>query len=976
MTGRLSLGFMLALMLSMSSVEALAAPANPDLIELQQDDGSRFKAVVRGDEFQGWVETEDGYSVAKDEKTKNWEYAYEAADGGFTPSGIKVDRSKGAPKGFRQHIKPKRNRELEDSLKRALSDVRLQAVPGASASSLDAQGTSLLVPGYPSTYWNPYPVSGNKKLLVVLVNFANRALTTTASSWGTSIFNQTAGAKSTLKFFEDNSFGSMHVVPVTHTQSGNPAGVVTVTLATNHPDYAGGITSAVETPWVTDALTRASAYVDFSALDTNGNGILENSEVVVYLIPAGYEAAVTVRRPSIWAHAMSSNGLTVDGVQLKRWAINGELDNGSAQTGIGVMTHELGHSMCGLPDLYDINGVNRGMGVFSTMAQGCWGRLYFDNSPGSTPVSFDAWCRQYLGWSVPRVPASAGQLVFGPALGSSTSTVKLTRPDIRTTEYFLAENRYCTGWDQGLEAYIGQNFGGGLLLQHIDITVGYSTNDGFPTYNDLNAYVSGGHQGVMVEEASTVGGSLVGNTSNGLVTHMFYNGNNAEFGQSTTPNTSFYDGVPTGLRLYGVSASAQNMTANVSSASLYSAITSPSDGATLNGTNATVSGTAFTETGTVQYVDVSTDGGTTWARATGTSPWSYNWLLPPSGSVNLKSRLTNSSGGVEVPGAGIKVTVTRFGNPELAHYNWSIAATQCADCHVSTSKFLVAGYRRTETFCGSCHNSSGKGHEKSLVIKGHSLKNYTSGGCRMPVYGNITAGEYNNQPFSRLVSGKVACVTCHNPMRKSEDYGRAWEYTTTADRLTYSLQRGGWTAYGHLKPVVYRDASLWSGPAFSKSRKTYLVDPSEYNYDEGAGTVVFKTAQPSTAYIYATLDYPYLRASSQDNRLCVDCHTQVTHKGANCLTCHTAHNTGNKAGIREKVRTTDMSDRAVVFSRMSGAASFTDGDAVYNGVCEVCHTQTLYYKRDGSGAALHADGKNYNGKDCTACHTHASGFAK
>jgi hypothetical protein len=139
---------------------------------------------------------------------------------------------------------------------------------------------------------------------------------------------------------------------------------------------------------------------------------------------------------------------------------------------------------------------------------------------------------------------------------------------------------------------------------------------------------------------------------------------------------------------------------------------------------------------------------------------------------------------------------------------------------------------------------------------------------------------------------------------------------------------------------------------------------------------VFKAAQPSAAYIYVTLDYPYLRASSQDNRLCSDCHTQATHRGSNCLTCHVAHNAANKAGVRETLRTTDLSERAVVFSRITGPGSLADGDATRNGVCEVCHTTTKYFRRDGSGTVNHADGKSYNGKDCTSCHTHASGFAK
>jgi len=213
-------------------------------------------------------------------------------------------------------------------------------------------------------------------------------------------------------------------------------------------------------------------------------------------------------------------------------------------------------------------------------------------------------------------------------------------------------------------------------------------------------------------------------------------------------------------------------------------------------------------------------------------------------------------------------------------------------------------------------------------------------------------------------------------MGKAEDIGRIWEYTTTADQQTYTLQYGGWEAYGYMRPYVYRDTSLWSGPSYSKDRKAYLVDPSEYTFDETAGKITFNSPQTAQTYIYVTLDYQYLRASNVNNRLCNDCHTQETHKGDNCLVCHQAHDTVNIDGIREHIRTPNRCSVEVRFLRYTGDNSFSDGDGVYDGVCEVCHTQTLYYRNDGTGFANHSGGQNYDRQDCTACHSHADGFAR
>ncbi len=320
------------------------------------------------------------------------------------------------------------------------------------------------------------------------------------------------------------------------------------------------------------------------------------------------------------------------------------------------------------------------------------------------------------------------------------------------------------------------------------------------------------------------------------------------------------------------------------------------------------------------------------------------------------------------------------GSHELQHYNWdpSISGGDCGICHQRVDAFLKADYADGEEICQSCHTPTGVAHDKAISGNSHPVMvNATSGGNRIPTYGNVTAGEYNNQPFSRLKGGfKITCATCHNTMQKPEGPARTWEYTTTGDNITYALQNGGWPSQNYLEPVVYRDVGLWPGPTYSKSRKSYVVDPSEYAFNEISGFIRFKEPQPSPTYIYVTLDYPYLRASNDGNRLCSDCHAvQATHRGVNCLTCHQSHDTGNTEGIRENVRATDLSARSVLFRNATGMKSFADGDAVYDGICEVCHTRTRYYRRDGTGFANHSGGVSYDKKDCSVCHTHKTGFS-
>ncbi len=90
-----------------------------------------------------------------------------------------------------------------------------------------------------------------------------------------------------------------------------------------------------------------------------------------------------------------------------------------------------------------------------------------------------------------------------------------------------------------------------------------------------------------------------------------------------------------------------------------SVIDTPAHGANLStGSPVTVSGTASdTGGGVVAGVEVSTDGGASWHPAAGRGNWSYLWNASGSGSITLMSRAVDDSGNVEMPAAGVTVSI-------------------------------------------------------------------------------------------------------------------------------------------------------------------------------------------------------------------------------------------------------------------------------------------------------------------------------
>ena len=533
---------------------AHAVPASPESNQIAQPDGSTFQALMRGDEFQGWMETAEGYTVVKNVNSGFYEYATQGSGGELISTGIPVAAA-GVSRVIAQTLpvkglRPPRNTALEQ-----YQGEFLNAFGAARASGLAAAAPAQ------TGIWAPTPVSGPKSILVILVNFQDASLSSGAATyWNNAVLN--ASGTSVAKYYQDNSFGNISVSPVTHTQSGSPAGVVTVTLAQNHPNSGGNFNYATETAWINSALAAAATNVNFVALDTNGDGTISVDETLIYFILAGYEtAAGSGLTPSIWAHAWGGGGVSVSGKYINHWALNGERYNASTQMQMGVIAHEAGHALVGLPDLYDISGNNEGLGIFSLMAGGSWGAKSGEIG-GATPSGLDAWSRQYLGWSTPQFPANGATVSFASALSSPGATILLMNGASSTNEYWLVENRPPVGWDAGMARSLGSSWTGGLLIQHIDLNVGSKSA------NSFNRYVSGAHQGNMVEEPSTATCSLKAVTnpysaSRGCPTILYYAGNSTTFNGGSTPNSNFYSGAASSLGITGISAPGSTMTGTV-----------------------------------------------------------------------------------------------------------------------------------------------------------------------------------------------------------------------------------------------------------------------------------------------------------------------------------------------------------------------------------------------------------------------------
>ncbi len=227
-------------------------------------------------------------------------------------------------------------------------------------------------------------------------------------------------------------------------------------------DASGGSTLHQAILFALDQL-NATGAVNFAQLDQDGDGVLDSLTVVHSGYAAewgGVDAYGAAAADRIWSHKWTLvASRTYSGVYVRNYNMNPGVwgTSGSAIGRIGVMCHELGHSL-GLPDLYDgaapVHATFGALGVMSSS----WGADGSQFYPGS----FSPWSKEQLGWANVVTAQASGTLLLRP-FQSSGDVIKITS-GFPSTEYLLIEARSNSSavsrWDSQLPA--------GIYVWHID----------------------------------------------------------------------------------------------------------------------------------------------------------------------------------------------------------------------------------------------------------------------------------------------------------------------------------------------------------------------------------------------------------------------------------------------------------------------------------------------------------------------------
>ncbi|WP_369856859.1 M6 family metalloprotease domain-containing protein [Candidatus Thalassolituus haligoni] len=291
---------------------------------------------------------------------------------------------------------------------------------------------------------NAIAVNRTQRLLVIRVAFSNQGFVYSNQQVEQRFF---AAGQSVSAYYAENSYGALLLVAA---NPDNP--VVDVTLDYPHPDFgmgAGGGVSALLAQNIMQALEQQGGLPDLTALDLDGNGHLSAQELGIVFVIAGYEhsyAGASASHPRVWAHKTAFGQLPIQGVTLDGYAMVGEQHEDHLAT-LGVICHELGHLLLGLPDLHNNTGFADGVGRWGLMGLGGWNG---EQVAGDSPAHLLAWSKHRAGFLQPE---AVGQGISLWQLESSSlmaRALEIPVDDYRHGERVLLEYRTHDGFDQAL----------------------------------------------------------------------------------------------------------------------------------------------------------------------------------------------------------------------------------------------------------------------------------------------------------------------------------------------------------------------------------------------------------------------------------------------------------------------------------------------------------------------------------------------
>ncbi|ELA7570201.1 MULTISPECIES: M6 family metalloprotease domain-containing protein [unclassified Vibrio] len=501
--------------LAMAMLTALLAgksmattPPSPVWHTIALSDGSSSEAILRGTADFHWFEDKQGNALLQEDGV--WFFA-------------RIQRESDTPILISTGVVKTQSSEPPESA-RFRPDLQVKPQLSSLKTIEPMARKNLLRPAQGYQAMSSSTVK-QQPLLVVQVSFDDQAM---VHDFEQRVFN--TNGQSVVDYFDKNSQGKFKVVPALESYGTANDGVIDVTVAQSHPNCHSSSTDKTCTAKLnavfTEAYQKLDPYFNLSAYDSNQNGTVEPSELSVMFIFAGGDRSTGVlNRPAIWPHKFSHDDVTLDGKKITDYCVFADYQVDHQAT-LGVIVHELGHLMLGLPDLYARNS-DASIGSWGVMGGGSWAQKPGDSYAGDTPVNMSAWSKHAAGFVVPTVTHES------PApISVNNDDVKLVYLDPYLKEFgprVYLENRTFSGYDRALAAE-------GILATSVNVQ---------NRFNDVGA--------MQVQIMQADGLNELENDGRSDADDLYPNGGNV-ISDTSTPGLRTITGFDTGVRISNIAS--------------------------------------------------------------------------------------------------------------------------------------------------------------------------------------------------------------------------------------------------------------------------------------------------------------------------------------------------------------------------------------------------------------------------------------
>jgi immune inhibitor A len=373
---------------------------------------------------------------------------------------------------------------------------------------------------------NKAPLAGTVRVIVVLVDFSDKIMTTSAAHFNDLFFSLgVIPTGSVREYYREVTHGIIDI-------QGQVVGPFRMPRTLSQYAHAasgiGGTLPNART-MAKDAAVAANPTVNFTPYDNDGDSFVD----AFVVIHAGQGGEVTGNTNDIWSH---------------KWVLDGGAYAADGSTKIyayltvpedcrlGVCAHELGHLLFGFPDLYDTDYSSEGIGNWCLMAGGSW------NNGGLTPAHPSAWCKCKQNWVTAQNYTANQNNVPIEDVKSSYKVHRLWKDGAVGNEYFLVENRQKINFDKFLP-------NSGLLVWHIDDAITSNANESH--YKVALMQADGKKDLELNHNRGDAGDSFPGSSGN------------VTFNSTSNPNSKSYAGSNTCVSVTSISASAPVMHADL-----------------------------------------------------------------------------------------------------------------------------------------------------------------------------------------------------------------------------------------------------------------------------------------------------------------------------------------------------------------------------------------------------------------------------